>query len=116
VFADADLEKAVPGASMGVYANIGQACVAGTRIFVQRSIHDEFVERMAEFSKTNRVGNGLDPETQIGPLISQMQLERVLNSVEIGGQEGARLRSGGRRLDGDLASGFFVFLRALPTT
>ncbi|MEV6257925.1 aldehyde dehydrogenase family protein [Nocardia sp. NPDC051911] len=107
VFADADLDKAVPGAAMGVYTNSGQVCVAGTRIFVQRSIHDEFVSRMAEFTKTIRVGDGLDPNSQLGPLISQRQLERVLNYIDIGNKE-AELVSGGRRLDGDRASGFFV--------
>ncbi|MEW1738234.1 aldehyde dehydrogenase family protein [Nocardia beijingensis] len=107
VFADADLDKAVPGAAMGVYTNSGQVCVAGTRIFVQRSIHDEFVSRMAEFTKTIRVGDGLDPDSQLGPLISRRQLERVLNYIDIGRKE-AELVSGGRRLDGDRASGFFV--------
>lgn len=108
VFADADLDKAVPGASMGVFANTGQVCVAGTRIFVQRAIHDEFLERMKAFAKTIRIGNGLDPDTQIGPLISQRQLERVMHYVDIGGDEGAHLAAGGQRLGGDLAQGFFV--------
>ncbi|MFF0488573.1 aldehyde dehydrogenase family protein [Nocardia sp. NPDC004068] len=107
VFADADLDVAVPGAAMGVYTNSGQVCVAGTRIFVQRAIHDEFVSRMAEFTKTVRVGDGLDPNSQLGPLISQRQLERVLNYIDIGSRE-AELVSGGRRLDGDRGSGFFV--------
>lgn len=108
VFADADLDKAVPGAAMGVYTNSGQVCVAGTRIFVQRPIHEEFVARMRDFTRTIRVGNGLAPDTQLGPLISQRQLDRVMNYVEIGGREGARLASGGTRLGGELASGFFV--------
>lgn len=108
IFADADLDKAVPGASMGVYTNSGQVCVAGTRILVQRSIHDEFVERMQEFTKTIKVGDGLDPNTQLGPLISQRQLDRVMNYIDIGGGEGARLASGGNRLGGALANGFFV--------
>jgi aldehyde dehydrogenase (NAD+) len=108
IFADADLDKAVPGASMGVYTNSGQVCVAGTRILVQRSIHDEFVERMTEFTKTIKVGDGLDPNTQLGPLISQRQLDRVMNYIDIGGGEGAQLASGGGRLGGALANGFFV--------
>ncbi|MCB1395504.1 MAG: aldehyde dehydrogenase [Rhodobacteraceae bacterium] len=108
VFADADLDKAVPGAAMGVYTNSGQVCVAGTRIFVQRSIQDEFVERMKAFTQTIRVGNGLDPQTQLGPLISQKQLDRVMHYVGIGGGEGARLAGGGTRLGGDHAKGFFV--------
>jgi aldehyde dehydrogenase (NAD+) len=107
VFADADLDKAVPGAAMGVFTNSGQVCVAGTRIFVQRSIHDEFVERLAAFTKTVRVGNGLDPDVQLGPLISQRQLDRVLHYIDIGGGE-ARLAAGGQRLGEGLGSGFFV--------
>ncbi|MDR5653289.1 aldehyde dehydrogenase family protein [Ruixingdingia sedimenti] len=107
VFADADLDKAVPGAAMGVYTNSGQICVAGSRIFVQRSIHDEFVERLKTFAGSIRVGNGLDPATQIGPLISQRQLDRVMHYIGVGGGE-ATLAAGGRRLGGDLAGGFFV--------
>jgi aldehyde dehydrogenase (NAD+) len=107
VFADADLDKAVPGAAMGVFTNSGQVCVAGTRIFVQRPIHDEFIERIGEFTKTVRVGDGLDPDTQIGPLISKQQLERVLGYVDIGNRE-ARLVAGGKRLGGDKANGFYV--------
>ncbi|MCD0453089.1 aldehyde dehydrogenase family protein [Actinocorallia sp. API 0066] len=108
VFADADLDKAVPGAAMGVFTNSGQVCVAGTRIFVQRSVHDEFVERLRDFTGTIRVGDTLDPTTQLGPLISERQLERVLRYIDIGGGEGARLAAGGGRLAGDLASGFYV--------
>jgi aldehyde dehydrogenase (NAD+) len=104
VFADADLDKAVPGAAMGVYTNSGQVCVAGTRILVQRSIHDEFVERLAEFTSTVRVGDGLEAGTQLGPLISQRQLERVQHYIEVGRQE-AELVAGGRRLEG---SGYYI--------
>ncbi|NMO03242.1 aldehyde dehydrogenase [Gordonia sp. TBRC 11910] len=107
VFADADLDKAVPGAAMGVFTNSGQVCVAGTRIFVQRAIHEEFVARMADFTKTIRVGNGLDPNTQLGPLISQRQLDRVLGYIDIGNDE-AQLAVGGRRLAGEYANGFYV--------
>ncbi|MFD1559465.1 aldehyde dehydrogenase family protein [Paraburkholderia silviterrae] len=107
VFADADLDKAVPGASMGVFANTGQVCVAGTRILVQRAVHDEFVQRMAAFAKTIKIGDGREPGTQIGPLISQRQLERVMHYMDIGGKE-AELVHGGRRLGGELTNGFFV--------
>ncbi len=81
VFADADLDLAVPGAAMGVYNNSGQICTAGTRLFVQRKIHEEFVERLVAFSKTLRVGNGIDPNVQLGPVISHQQLERVMGYV-----------------------------------
>jgi aldehyde dehydrogenase (NAD+) len=107
VFDDADLAKAVPGAAMGVYTNSGQVCVAGTRILVQRNIHDEFVERMAKFTKTVRVGDGMDPRTQLGPLISQRQLDQVLKYIDIGVGE-ADLVAGGNRIEGDRSSGFFI--------
>ncbi|WP_242488951.1 aldehyde dehydrogenase [Streptomyces sp. DSM 110735] len=107
VFADADLDLAVPGAAMGVYTNSGQVCVTGTRIFVQRPVHDEFVARLGEFTRTVRVGNGLDPDTQIGPLISARQLERVQHYIEIGTDE-ARLVTGGSRLTGEHADGCYI--------
>jgi len=108
VFADADLAKAVPGAAMGVFNNTGQICYAGTRVFVQRSIQQEFVERMATFARELTVGNPLDPAVKLGPLISQRQLARVLDYVDIGSAEGASLAIGGQRLSGDLADGYFI--------
>ncbi|WP_374410352.1 aldehyde dehydrogenase [Novosphingobium colocasiae] len=108
VFADADLAKAVPGAAMGVFNNSGQICYAGTRVFVQRSIQEEFVERMAAFTSTLKVGSPLDPDVQLGPLISERQLSRVLEYIEIGSFEGASLAVGGKRLTGNLAGGYFV--------
>jgi len=77
-------------------------------LLVQRGIQEEFVARFAEFSKTLRVGNGLDPQVQLGPLISGKQLDRVLQYVDIGAKEGAKLASGGKRLQGELAGGYFV--------
>ncbi len=108
IFADADLEKAVPGAGMGCFNNSGQICYAGTRVFVQRAIHDEFVERLAAFSKTIKVGDSLDPSTQLGPLVSSKQLSTVTSYFDIARSEGAVVASGGERLGGDLAGGFFV--------
>jgi aldehyde dehydrogenase (NAD+) len=107
VFADADLDKAVSGAGMGVFGNTGQVCVAGTRILVQRAIHDEFVTRLATFAKSIKIGNGLAPGVQVGPLISQRQLDRVMHYMDVGTKE-AHLTTGGQRLGGDLAQGFFV--------
>jgi len=108
VFADAKLDAAVPGAAMSVFGNSGQVCVAGTRLFVQRSIQEEFVDRLKAFSKNLKVGNGLDPEVQIGPVVSRKQMERILGYITIGNEEGARLACGGRQLSGDLSTGFFV--------
>ena len=108
IFADADLDRAVPGAGMGCFNNSGQICYAGTRIFVQRSILDEFVERLAAFSKTIKVGDGMDPETQLGPLVSRRQLDTVTGYFDIARAEGAQIVAGGERLGGDLANGYFV--------
>ena len=108
IFADADLDKAVPGAGMGCFNNSGQICYAGTRVFVQRAIHDEFVERLAAFSKTIKVGDSLDPATQLGPLVSSKQLSTVTSYFDIARSEGAVVASGGDRLGGELSGGFFV--------
>jgi aldehyde dehydrogenase (NAD+) len=109
VFADADLTQAVPGAAMAVFSNSGQICSAGTRLFVEQTIYDEFTKRVAEFGRTLRIGDGRDPDTQVGPLVSPEQLQRVTGYLEIGRQEGARPLSGGERLtDGPLAKGYFV--------
>src|SRR5215475_533105 len=109
VFADADLNQAVPGSGMAVFANSGQICSAGTRLFVERKIYDEFVGRVADFGRSLRVGDGRDPETQVGPLVSEEQLKRVTGYLAIGRQEGARPLSGGERLtEGAMAKGYFV--------
>lgn len=109
VFADADLDAAVPGAAMAVFANSGQICSAGTRLFVERKIYEEFSQRVADFGKSLKVGDGRDPEVQVGPLVSVEQLERVTGYLSIGRQEGARPLSGGERLtEGALSKGFFV--------
>lgn len=118
VFADADLDRALPAAAMAVFNNSGQICTAGSRLFVQRGIYDEFVTRLVTFADGLRVGNGIDPDVQMGPLISAGQLDRVLGFVETAEPEGARLAAGGRRLGGDLADGYFmrptVFADASP--
>ncbi|SCK30030.1 aldehyde dehydrogenase (acceptor) [Variovorax sp. HW608] len=109
VFADANMDSAVAGAAMAVYMNSGQICSAGTRMFVQRPIYDEFVERVAAFAKSIRVGDPLDEATQMGPVVSAEQLERVCSYLEIGKAQGARALAGGARLtEGALAKGYFV--------
>ncbi|GAB2831888.1 aldehyde dehydrogenase family protein [Actinocorallia aurea] len=109
VFADADLDKAVPGAAWGVFSNSGQICCAGTRVYVERPVYDEFVAGMSEFAARLKVGDSLDPATKIGPLVSAEQLKRVTGYLDLGREEGARTASGGARLeDGALADGYFV--------
>lgn len=109
VFADADLDLAVPAAAMAIFNNSGQVCSAGSRIFVERPIHDEFVARLVEFAGTLRIGHTLDPETQIGPIVSQGQFDRVCSYLEIGPQEGASVALGGAPLrEGGYETGFFV--------
>ena len=109
VFADADLDLAVPGAAMAVFANSGQICSAGTRLYVQRPVYDEFVRRVADYAKQLKVGVSLDPATELGPLVSAEQLDRVTGYLALGQEQGARTAAGGARLtEGALAQGYFV--------
>jgi len=108
ICADADLDKAVPGAAMGVFANSGQICFAGTRVLVQRSIVDEFTERLMAYMDSVQVGHSLDATATMGPVISQPQLDKVLSYIDVGKNEGAELLRGGQRLGGELESGYFV--------
>jgi len=105
ILADADIEAAIRGASGGVFFNQGEVCSAGSRIVVERSVYDRFVEGLDERAKTIRVGDPLDPETYMGPVVSEEQFDRVLSYIDIGRDEGARLVSGGSRI-GDI--GYFV--------
>jgi aldehyde dehydrogenase (NAD+) len=108
VFADCNLEAALAGASI-VFANTGQVCTAPTRVLIERPIYDEFVERISGHAAALKVGNGLDPETQMGPLINARQLERVTGYMGLGEQEGARAATGGSRLTGGIYDqGYFV--------
>ena len=109
VFADADLDAAVPGAAMAVFQNSGQICSAGTRLFVQRPVYEDFVQRVAAFAKTLKVGDPLDPATQLGPVVSAEQLERITGYLQLGREQGARAVAGGQRLtEGALERGYFV--------
>jgi aldehyde dehydrogenase (NAD+) len=109
VCADADLEQAVPVAAMAVFANSGQICIAGSRLFVERSIHAEFVEKLGHFARSLKIGQGIDPGIDIGPLISRRQMAKVETYLECGSREGAQLIAGGHRpADAALANGNFV--------
>ena len=109
IFADADMETAVDYALFGIYFGAGQVCSAGSRILVEESIHDEFVEKMVERAKQIKVGPGLDEDSQVGAMVSHSQLETVLNYIDIGVKEGATLACGGNRItEGALKNGFFI--------
>jgi phenylacetaldehyde dehydrogenase len=108
VFADADLEAALKGVFMGIFFCQGEICSAGSRLFVERGIYDEFVERLAEMARSVKLGHGLDASTKMGPLVSAQQQRRVLDYVRIGREESATAVAGGKAPGGDLRSGFFV--------
>lgn len=109
VFADADLEAAVNGTFGAVYWNQGQCCIAGARVFVERSIRDEFLQRLSAKVGEVRLGNGLDSETTMGPLVSAEQQNRVLELIGSGVAAGATpVIGGGRPSRADLQDGFFV--------
>jgi len=109
VFDDADIENAIGGAMLGNFYSAGQVCSNGTRVFVQKGIHDRFVKRLVERTKTIRLGDPLDPDTQMGPLVNKAQHEKVVSYIGIGRQEGATLACGGGvpALQG-FEGGFFV--------
>ncbi|HEV7733163.1 MAG TPA: aldehyde dehydrogenase family protein [Candidatus Binatia bacterium] len=109
VFADANVEDAVAGALTGVFFNQGEVCCAGTRLFVEEKLHDEFADAVAKAASGMKQGNGLDPGVQVGPLVSQEQLDRVTGYLDIGKKEGARALTGGERnMAPGLEGGYFV--------
>ncbi len=105
ILADADMDAAIRGASGGVFFNQGEVCSAGSRIIVEQGIYDEFVHGLGERTKSIRVGDPLDEETYMGPVVSEEQFDRVMSYIEIGQGEGAKLITGGSRI-GD--KGYFV--------
>jgi aldehyde dehydrogenase (NAD+) len=100
VMDDANLELAIEGAVWGGFGTTGQRCTAASRLAVHQKVHHEFVEKFVARVRALRVGNGLDPTTDVGPCINQAQLEKVMEYVEIGKNEGAKLATGGHRLTG----------------
>ncbi len=109
VFEDAHLDNAVSGALLGNFYSAGEVCSNGTRVFVHRSLKRAFLERLLERTAAMRIGDPLDPATQVGSLISPEHMKKVLGYIERGKGEGARLLCGGHRLTtGDLANGCFV--------
>jgi aldehyde dehydrogenase (NAD+) len=109
IFPDADLERAMKAAFWGIYANKGEVCSAGSRLLVQEKIYDRFVQQLAERAGKMKVGDPLDPATEMGSQINQTQLDRILGYIRSGVDEGARLVCGGQRdTEGHKAKGFFV--------
>jgi len=104
VMDDANLDLAVDGAVWGGFGTTGQRCTAASRVAVHKSVYKEFVERFVARVKSLRVGTGLDPATDMGPCINQQQLQTVMSYVEIGKNEGAKLLTGGNRLDSGVHS------------
>ena len=99
VFADADLDAAVDGAYFGLFFNQGQCCCAGSRLFVEEKIHDEFVDRLVRRARSQKVGDPFDPATTQGPQVTREQQQRVLGYIEAGKSEGAKLHCGGGKPD-----------------
>ena len=109
IFQDADLEAAIPGAANAIFFNQGQNCAAGSRLYVQRPVFDQVMSGVSDAARQIKVGPGLDPTTQMGPLVSAEQLDRVLGYLRSGYQQGARAACGGDRLNGDhYGKGYFV--------
>ena len=113
VFPDADMSRAVPGATQAIFNNSGQVCTAGSRLYAHRSVFDRMVEGIAEAAGKIRVGHGLADGSQMGPVISRVQLDRVLAYIEQGSAAGAEIAAGGKRLGTD---GYFVAPTVLANT
>lgn len=120
VFDDVDVDTAVDYALFAIFCNSGQVCSAGSRFVVHEKIHDEFVKKFTARAKQIVVGSGLDEQTEMGPLVSEIQMKRVMEYIEAGKKEGAKLESGGEQLSGNqFAKGYYiaptVFTNVKPT-
>ncbi|GAA4341381.1 aldehyde dehydrogenase [Pigmentiphaga soli] len=109
VFDDADLDNAVKGVISGIFAATGQTCIAGSRALVHRPVHEEFVRRLVDFARTARMGNPLDPGTQVGPITTRPQYGKVLEYIDIARNEGARcVLGGGAAQRPECGTGWFI--------
>jgi phenylacetaldehyde dehydrogenase len=113
IMADADLDVAIPGAASAIFFNQGQCCCAGSRLYVDEKVYDKVVDGIAAQASKIRVGNGFEPSTQLGPLVSEEQLNRVCGYLDSGFSEGAKAVAGGRKV-GD--KGYFVQPTVLVNT
>jgi phenylacetaldehyde dehydrogenase len=105
IFKDADMDVAIPGAASGIFFNQGQCCCAGSRLYVEKDVFDKVIEGISANAKKIRVGSGLDPKTQMGPLVSEEQLNRVCGYLESGFSQGAKAAAGGQKKG---EKGYFV--------
>ena len=105
IFADADLDAAVEGAHMGLFSNQGQSCCAGSRVFVEETVYDQFLERSIARASKRVVGDPFDPATESGPLVDQTQFDKVMGYIESGRSAGATLACGGNRIGN---RGYFI--------
>ncbi len=108
VFPDADLDLAADGVAGAIFFNHGQCCAAGSRLMVHKNVYDELVERVAEKAKNIKVGPGMAPDTEMGPLVSTEQQDRVMGYIDSGKGEGANVLAGGERYSGALGAGSYV--------
>jgi len=109
VFADANLDNAVRGVVGGIFGAVGQTCIAGSRLLVHRSVHNEFLEKLIAFTKQARIGDPRNAQTQIGPIANKAQFDKVLGYIDIAVSEGADLLYGGKRPDlEECQQGYFV--------
>ncbi len=113
VFKDADLKTAIPGAASAIFFNHGQCCCAGSRLYVEKDIYEEVVAGVSEHASKIKLGHGLDPATQMGPLVSDEQMNRVCGYLESGAKEGAEAKVGGKRHG---TEGYFVEPTVLVNT
>jgi acyl-CoA reductase-like NAD-dependent aldehyde dehydrogenase len=108
VFADSDIDSAVRGAITGIFYGKGECCNAGSRLFVERKAHDEFVEKLVARAKKMQPADPLDPKTRMGAIVSEAQMKSVLGYIETGKKEGAKLIAGGNRASVNGDKGFFI--------
>lgn len=109
IFPDARIDDAIEGTLQAIFSHAGQVCIAGSRLFLHRDVHDEFLDRLLGRVEAIQLGDIFDESTQMGPLVSQEQLDRILNYIAIGKEEGAKLLAGGERVTANgLGDGYYV--------
>ncbi|MCG3206567.1 MAG: NAD/NADP-dependent betaine aldehyde dehydrogenase [Anaerolineae bacterium] len=109
IFADADLDAAIPGAFRAGFGNTGQSCVAGARLYVQKPVYEQVVERLVDMAKAAKIGHAMDPATELGPIVDAVQTKTILDYIKSGQEQGAKMICGGRQLtEGEFAGGFYI--------